>query len=61
MCEGSGHFIMYGGRVCVHLIICGGPTYYMMGGGCVMCVPMKCGGRWLCDVCAYEVWWEVVV
>ena len=20
-----------------------------------MCVPMKCGGRWLCDVCAYEV------
>ena len=32
-----------------------------MGGGCVMCVPMKCGGRWLCDVCAYEVWWEVVV
>ena len=42
--------------------------------GSVMCVPMKCDGRglcgqwdvcaygrWLCDVCAYEVWWEVVV
>ena len=27
----------------------------------MMCVPMKCGGRWLCDVCAYEVWWEVVI
>ena len=28
---------------------------------CDVCVPMKCGGRWLCDVCAYEVWWDQVV